>query len=362
MTALIIGGTGPTGPYVVNGLIDRGFQVTILHTGRHETELIGPEVEHIHSDPFDVRKTAEDLNNRTFDLVVVMYGRLRDLAQLLVGRVGHFVSIGGVGVYQGFANPDDLFPFGMPIPLPNGSDLVNDDESFVKLRRIRETEEVVFTAHPDAIHLRYPQLYGPRQILPREWPIVRRALDRRPFLIVPDGGLTVKSQAWVENAAHATLLAADRPDAGVGNIYNVSDEKLFSIRQIAEIIADELNHEWEIVSLPQEVATSTRPMLTSWSSSHRVLDIGPTIRDLAYRDLVKPEDAWRSAARWLANNPLERGGNIEARLQDPFEYSSEDRQYEIWEKCRQNLSEINWSVDPGYSSAYVGRVPNPAAD
>ena len=52
-TALVIGGTGPTGPYVVNGLLDRGFQVTILHTGRHETDLIGPEVEHIHTDPFN---------------------------------------------------------------------------------------------------------------------------------------------------------------------------------------------------------------------------------------------------------------------------------------------------------------------
>ncbi len=59
MTALIVGGTGPTGPYVVNGLMDRGFQVTILHTGKHETDLIGPEVEHIHSDPFDIEKTAE---------------------------------------------------------------------------------------------------------------------------------------------------------------------------------------------------------------------------------------------------------------------------------------------------------------
>ena len=69
------------------------------------------------------------------------------------------------------------------------------DES-EKETAIRETEEEVFLAHPEAIHLRNPQLYGPRQLLPREWPIVRRALDKRPFLIVPDGGLTVKSQAW----------------------------------------------------------------------------------------------------------------------------------------------------------------------
>ena len=57
-TALVIGGTGPTGPYVVNGLAERGYKVTILHTGRHETDLLGPEIEHIHTDPFDVQKTA----------------------------------------------------------------------------------------------------------------------------------------------------------------------------------------------------------------------------------------------------------------------------------------------------------------
>jgi hypothetical protein len=101
-------------------------------------------------------------------------------------------------------------------------------------------------------------------------------------------------------------------------------------------------------------------MLTSWSSSHRVLDIGPTIRDLGYSDLVNPEEAWRRAARWLADNPLERGGDLEARLQDPFEYDSEDRQYEIWAECRLQLNQIGWRVEPGYSSAYVGRLPNPA--
>ena len=36
MRALVIGGTGPTGHFVVNGLIARGFEVSILHTGNHE--------------------------------------------------------------------------------------------------------------------------------------------------------------------------------------------------------------------------------------------------------------------------------------------------------------------------------------
>ena len=34
--ALVIGGTGPSGPHVVNGLVDRGFETAILHSGAHE--------------------------------------------------------------------------------------------------------------------------------------------------------------------------------------------------------------------------------------------------------------------------------------------------------------------------------------
>jgi nucleoside-diphosphate-sugar epimerase len=35
MKALVIGGTGPTGPYVVEGLLQRDYEVTIMHGGFH---------------------------------------------------------------------------------------------------------------------------------------------------------------------------------------------------------------------------------------------------------------------------------------------------------------------------------------
>jgi len=362
-TALVIGGTGPTGPLVVNGLVARGFDVTILHTGRHESELIGPEVRHIHTDPFDGEATADALGSESFDLAVVMYGRLRVLASLLARRCSHFVSIGGVGVYRGFGSPDDLFPLGMTVPLPHSAPLVGDGEDFRKLRMIRVTEESVFEHHPQAIHLRYPQLYGPRQPLPREWPLVRRALDRRPHLVVADAGLTVKSQGWIGNAAHATLLACDAPAAALGGIYNVADSSALSIAQIAEVIADELNHSWELVSLPYDLAAPARPMVGSWSTTHRVLDIGPTVRDLGYHDVLAPVDAWRAAARWLAENPLKRGGPLEQRLGDPFDYDAEDRLVAAWNDVRREfeatMENLDWASEPNYGSAYVGNRPNP---
>lgn len=51
MRVLVIGGTGPTGPHIVNGLLERGHDVTILHTGGHETDAIPERVPHIHTNP-----------------------------------------------------------------------------------------------------------------------------------------------------------------------------------------------------------------------------------------------------------------------------------------------------------------------
>ena len=74
MEALVVGGTGPTGPHIVKGLLARGFRVSILHTGSHESEEIPPEVEHIHTDPSSRDAVEKALGGRRFDLAVVTYG------------------------------------------------------------------------------------------------------------------------------------------------------------------------------------------------------------------------------------------------------------------------------------------------
>ena len=51
MKALVIGGSGPTGPYVVEGLLKKGYEVAVLHRGFHEIEF-SQKTEHIHVDPF----------------------------------------------------------------------------------------------------------------------------------------------------------------------------------------------------------------------------------------------------------------------------------------------------------------------
>lgn len=352
MRALVIGGTGPTGPHVVNGLVDRGWTTTILHTGRHEVDTIGPEVEHIHTDPFDSDATSSALGDRDFDLVVAMYGRLRMLAPLFAGRCERFISVGGAPVYAGFGRPDLVYPPGMAVPTREDAPLAGPDD-VEKIRRIVDTEDVVFEHHATATHLRYPRLYGPDQLAPREWPIVRRILDGRRVIILPDGGLCLRTSAYGPNAAHALLCCVDQAEASAGKSYNVGDEVVFTQEQLVVLIADALDSTVEILKVPLEFAPHTRSLLATHSSTHRITDVAALRSDVGYRDVVDPRVAVAETARWLVANPLERGGRAERILQDPFDYEWEDRLIAGWGEVRSLLAPVLADYDSPFRDMYA---------
>ncbi len=220
----------------------------MLHTGRHEVAEIPASVEHIHTDPFSEPALREALASRTFDLTIAAYGRLRRIAEVMAGRTGRFLSIGGAPAYRGYMNPAVLHPQGLPIPAAEDSPLLTVENEDTKGWRVVKTEEAVFANHPSATHFRYPHLYGPYQLAPREWSIVRRIIDGRRAIIVPEDGLSINHCGYVENAAHAVLLAIDRPEASAGQIYNCGDARVLTLRQVIEVIARALGHELEIVS------------------------------------------------------------------------------------------------------------------
>src|SRR2546428_10618989 len=113
MRALVVGGTGPTGPFVVNGLLQRGYDVTIFHRGTHEVPEIPPEVEHIHADPHFRETLDAALVGRRFDLVVAAYGRIRFVAEALIGKTPRFIGICGGASYRGYVEPRATVPAGL---------------------------------------------------------------------------------------------------------------------------------------------------------------------------------------------------------------------------------------------------------
>ena len=361
MDILVIGGTGPTGPLIVNGLVDRGHTVTILHTGKHEVDTIPANLEHIHTDPFDGEAFRASIEGRNFDVVFAMYGRLRAIAEVLVGRTPRLFSIGGMPVYRGFGEFSTEFPQGMPIPTSETHSLVNDERSGLKPLRIAETEEAVRSLHPDATHFRYPYIYGPNQILPREWTLVKRALDGRSRIVAPDGGLGLLTHSFVENATHAVLLAVDKIDASAGQTYNVGDDLQFSFSGVAEIVADELNHDWELVSVPWAQAEPAWPWVHNHANSHRVFSTEKLRTELGYRDLVSPEEGLRRTIRWQVEN-LPTDATVADRLQDPFDYTAEDQLLALTDSYAKQVADINYSVQPGWTFGYYGPRENPGGE
>lgn len=347
MKALIVGGTGPTGPFIIRGLIERGYRVSMLHRGSHEIDEIPSEVEHIHADPWNPDVVREALAGRTFDLSIVTYGRLRAMAEILVGKTGRFISAGGFPAYRGFYDPEQFKPVGMPVPTYDDGPKVASEQEHPRGYRIRVTEEKVLALHPTATHMRYPYVYGPRQPAPREWCIIRRILDGRRQIILPEGGLTLCTFGYSRNVAHAVLLVVDNPAAAAGQIYNTGDEHVLSLRQVVECIRTALGHELEIVSMPWEFARPAWPMIMQPLPTHRVFDICKLKRDLGYRDLVSPPEALAITARWYTENPPPPGGETEWVLQDPFEYESEDRLIALYKEGLARLSEVRFKQPPG---------------
>jgi nucleoside-diphosphate-sugar epimerase len=352
MKVLVVGGTGPTGPAIVAGLVERNHDVTICHTGQHELpELM--HLRHIHTDVRDADALSSTIGRESWDVAIVTYGRLRTIAETLQGRVGHFLSVGGGPAYRGYFDPYRHSPAGLAVPVTEDAataDETDDGKSY----RVAATEQRLFELQPEATHFRYPFVYGPRQLAPREWSIVRRILDRRPHLILPDDGAVLNTFGYVENLAHALLLAVDQPEQAKGEVFNAADDECLTLRQVAEICAATLGHDWELISIPAPLARPSWPLLTQPTSHHRVFDTAKLRHRLGYRDKVPARDAVARTAHWWAEHPPEDGGQTEQILEDPFDYPNEDRLVAWWRRVIADQPVIDWKWPPGYGLAYAG--------
>lgn len=322
-TALVVGGTGPTGPHIVNGLLERGLEVVIFHRGVHESDDL-PPVEHIHGDPHFKETIEAALEGRTFDVVLALYGRIRHLADVVAERCERFISVGGAPGLRGQMAPESVFPFGLTGVLTEETPTVDDPAESGAGHKIALTEQRILRLHADgafnATHLRYPQIYGPRQVTPREWSVVKRVLDGRRHIIVPDGGLLLRSRSSARNAAHAVLLALDAPEASRGRIYNVADEEQFTVRQWHELVAEAAGGTIEVVSLPEVLA---RPFHSiPRPRNHMLLDTSRIRAELGYRDLIPTREGIRETVEsLLAEPPDER---THPNFPDRFDYAAED--------------------------------------
>lgn len=335
---LVIGGTGPTGPLVVEGLRARAAEITILHRGAHELpELM--DLEHIHVDPHKPELLEPLLKGRYFDVAVVMYGRLEGIAPVLAKKVGHLIAIGGtnyaLGDHEWLAEDH-----------PYRANVAGEKMLQAELSLFEQADQGAFSA----TLLRYANVYGPRQLAPREWSLVRRFLDGRRRFILCDSGIALETRLSARNAAQAVLAAYDNLEKAAGNSYNVADAYPLTDRERLSLVAETMGiSDYEVVSVPTHLAQpawfwgvgrSLNKIGEHPEIGHRLLSCRKIEETLGFTHVITPEDGLRETVRFYMDHPPAPHGSIEQKLGDPFDYAGEDRFLEVWDRLSAELSSV----------------------
>lgn len=356
--ALVIGGTGPTGPHVLQGLLDRGYDTCIFHRGTHEPPGL-PEVEHIHGDPHFEETIAESLYGRQFDLVVAMYGRIRFIADYFAKRCERFLAVGGIPVYRGLLSPEDNHPFGLKVPTAETAPLMSEPSQSKAAgfgHLIYHTERHVLdhgeSGAFNSSYFRYPAIYGPRQPNPMDWSVIKRVIDGRTHMILPEGGLMMTTRCAARNAAHYLLLAIDKPDASKNQVYNCVDEDQYTLRQWMELISTFAGRKLDMFSVPKEVGAPAR-MLTRMMDvrNHCFLDGAKAREQLGYRDQITAADALKENVEWYMANPVT--AEEYPNYPDPFNYEGEDRLMTAYTEALVRLRNEVPFEEPRYYHSYA---------
>ncbi len=355
MDALVIGGTGPTGPFIVRGLLERGYKVTVLNRGSRDTPEIPDTVERIKGDPHFKETLADALAGRRFDVIVATYGRIRYVAEVVAAHTDRLVTVGGSPAIKGSRQPEQVFPAGARTPLPDDAPRIESSEEFHFGYLARISEDAVMDRHAAGdyvgTHLRYPIIYGPRQLRPAEWWVMRRILDGRDYIVLPDSGLTMITRGYSENMAHAVLCAVDHPEASAGQIYNCGDVHQLTLAQWVEVIASTMGAKLDVHAVPGPLAFSARDLMISRRTSHHQLfDMHKIRAELGYADKVSVLDALASTVRSYQDSPPEETEEMKANL--ALHYQTEDEMVKIVERACAELATVT-HIDPEYRHPYA---------
>ena len=305
-TAFIIGGTGQIGVAAARELTDHGWSVMIAHRGAHhgdpslaERNVTTVRLDRSETDALLALARGHDL---VLDATAFDTRHAHQLSRL-VGDVGSLVVISTGSVYVGAnggyldvaTGPDD-FP-DLPVPISEEHPTVDSDEkTYSPLKAGLERALLATDGLPVSI-LRPGAIHGPYSTMLREWFFIKRALDRRPHLVLAYDGESRFSTTATANLAELIRLCAEQPGT---RVLNAVDEEALSVAEIGRAVFAAMDHEAEFMTFagPPRGALGGSP----WAVPRPfVLDMQRARDELGYRQPVRYADAVRADIDWIAD-------------------------------------------------------------
>jgi nucleoside-diphosphate-sugar epimerase len=308
MRVVVIGGTRFIGRRIVEELVARGDEVTVVHRG--DTEPEGwVECDHLHVARQDFRTVAARVRSVAPDAVVDTLAMSRADTEAVLPHLPdtQIVLLSSVDVYRAFGHvlADRE---GEPVPL-NEDSPVRDERYPYRERGGRPSDYDKLDVEPaylerGAAVLRLSMIYGEHDPQRREEFILRRV--RAGHRRIPIGpGSWLWTRCYVGDVAGAVLATLGNPRAA-GEVFNVGEPAVRSIRGWAEEILAAAGNptEAELVTAP-EADLPDDMWITKTVGQHLVVDGHKAAEVLGWRATQAAEGLRRSVRWHLANPPAD---------------------------------------------------------
>jgi nucleoside-diphosphate-sugar epimerase len=238
-----------------------------------------------------------------FDLLVdVVPFELAHAEQLLELDVGGIVAISSASVYaddQGRtldeAEAADDFPE-FPGPIPETQPTVAPGDATYSTKKAALEQRLLENGRIPATIVRPCAIYGPGDLMAREWFFVKRALDGRPYVVLTMRGANLFHTTASANIGELVRLIAAKRATGV---FNCGDPDPPTVLEMSRRISAAVGHEWTEVLLPRPEGRGTVGN-TPWSAPKPfVVDMSAAASELGYEPVTTWNDAIDRQVEWL---------------------------------------------------------------
>ena len=259
-SALIIGGTGLIGRAVARRLLPAGWRVTV--TGRDPRRMpadlaaAGTRLERVdRDDAAGLAAAARDGHDLLVDCACYTAAQARLLLPL-IRNVGSTVMISSRAVYiddegnhvNSVVTPRFARPVTEQQPTMAPGDMPYNSPQGYGANKVAAEQVLLDSGSPVTV-LRPSKVHGEGAALPREWYFVKRAVDRRPAVLLAGAGRGVDHPSAAVNIAALVEVVAERPGR---RILNAADPDAPDGLRISRVIAALAGHSWREVLLDED--------------------------------------------------------------------------------------------------------------
>lgn len=267
VSALVIGGTGFIGRHTVIELVETGYDVTVFSRGTQPLSL-EPANAITHRDVDRTATTAleaaaSEVSPRiVIDCAAFHPEDVRTAIRIFADVEAYvYVSSGGTYARNDIPKREDVTPLHS-----FSSDQAGDESMATYGPRKAECDRIATAAIEQgvaAMSVRPTMVYGPKTIgdgatapgtvsWAQEFPDIQThheywidRIDNYDRVVVPGDGTAIWHRAYVEDVARALRIVAE--DGTPGEAYNVADQRVLTLEDVIELIADTLETSVEVV-------------------------------------------------------------------------------------------------------------------